>query len=322
MSSLLKILSFALFIGILSCNNTSEKTADSQTFEFSPNVLVLSDLKQAKDLQPIDSSKIKIPEEMILVNGGLTLIGSDDGLPQEKPTFWVQIKPFLMDKSPVTVAQFREFIKATGFKTEAEKFGNAGYLDETEKKWILKDGANWEYPQGKGQSKAPDNHPVTQVSWNDAVAYAKWAGKRLPTEFEFEHAARNARNDRSNYPFGDELEIKGKPMANTWNGIFPEKDAVTDGFHRTSPVGHYGKTPIGLTDMTGNVWEWCDNWKLNYTDILKGDFSKTSEEKAQRGGSYLCEPTWCHGYRVSGRSGSTPDTSLPHVGFRCVKDIF
>ncbi len=309
-------LSFLLF----SCNKKNDST-ETKPVSFSANTLILPDPRQAFEFTPIDSTKIKIPKGMILIKGGLTLIGSDEGIAHEKPTFWVQIKAFLMDKSPVTVAEFRKFVKATNFKTEADKFGNAGYLDETTKVWSLKNGANWEYPHGKDQPKAADNHPVTQVSWNDAQAFAKWAGKRLPNEFEFEHAARNARNDRTRYPFGNDLEINGKALANTWNGIFPENDAVSDGFHYTSPIGHYGKTPIGLTDMTGNVWQWCDNWKLNYSDVVKGDFTKTSEEKSQRGGSFLCEPSWCHGYRVSGRSGSSPETSLIHVGFRCVRDL-
>ncbi len=259
---------------------------------------------------------------MVAVPGGNTQIGAEDGTALEKPLFWARIEPFFMDEHPVTVAEFRKFIQATAYQTQAEQFGDAGMLDEKTKQWGLKKGANWAFPQGRDQPKAPDNHPVTQVSWNDATAYATWAGKRLPSEVEWEHAARNGVNTRFRYPFGNELTAPdGKALANTWNGTFPHHDAVTDGFHYTSPVGFFGKTPLGLTDMTGNVWEWCADWKQSYADVVAGKAPSAPTEKLQRGGSFLCEPGWCHGYRVSGRSFSTPETSLMHVGFRCVKSV-
>ena len=262
------------------------------------------------------------PPGMVAVPGGQTQIGAEDGIAWEKPQFWATVEPFFMDEHPVTVAEFRKFVQATGYQTQAEGFGDAGVLDESTKAWTLVKGANWQFPQGPNQPKAPDTHPVTQVSWNDAVAYAKWAGKRLPTEIEWEHAARNGVNTRFRYPFGNDLNAPdGKALANTWNGTFPDHDAVTDGFHYTSPVGQFGKTPLGLTDMTGNVWEWCADWKQEYADLVAGRAPQNPTEKAQRGGSFLCEPGWCHGYRVSGRSFSTPETSLMHVGFRCVKSV-
>lgn len=263
-----------------------------------------------------------VPPGMVLVPGGLTQIGDPNGQASEKPVFWVDLKPFLLDKHLVSVAEFRQFIRATAYRTQAETFGDAGVLDEKTKQWTLVKGANWAYPQGPDRPKAPDNHPVTQVSWNDASQYAKWAGKRLPYEFEWEHAARNGINTRERYPFGNELtEPNGKALANTWNGTFPEQDAVTDGFHYTSPVGYYGKTPLGLSDMTGNVWEWCEDWRQNYGDVVAGQPPVDPTEKVQRGGSYLCEPGWCHGYRVSGRSFTSPETALMHVGFRCAQSI-
>ena len=269
-----------------------------------------------------------VPSGMVLVPGGLTQIGDPNGQEWEKPVFWADVKPFLLDEQLVTVAQFRRFIQATHYKTQAETFGDAGVLDErtdspTARQWTLVKGTNWQYPQGPNASKASDDHPVTQVSWNDAQAYAKWAGKRLPYEFEWEHAARNGINTREQYPFGSELvSATGKALANTWNGTFPENDAVTDEFHYTSPVGYYGKTPLGLTDMTGNVWEWCEDWRQSYADVTAGQQSAvTPTEKVQRGGSFLCEPGWCHGYRVSGRSFTSPETALMHVGFRCAKSI-
>ncbi|GAB3222755.1 formylglycine-generating enzyme family protein [Spirosoma arcticum] len=257
---------------------------------------------------------------MVFVPGGETQIGSEEGGETEKPTFWVRVKPFWMDEHPVTVAEFRQFINATGYKTQAQTFGDGGVFSEATKGWILTKGACWHHPQGPDQSAVPDDHPATQVSWNDATAYATWAGKRLPSELEWEHAARNGRNDRTLYSFGNELTRQGKAMANTWNGHFPEQNNNTDGFRTTSPVGYFGKTPLGLTDMTGNVWEWCADWRSTYTDLAIGKISALEQEKVQRGGSFLCEPGWCHGYRVSGRSFTSPETPLMHVGFRCVKD--
>lgn len=318
---------------IESCS-TPARPIDVSLLQSEPNKEVLEELDFPKTItyldlkEPTYSPKTKqipqIPREMVLVPGGKVRIGAEDGFAHELPQFWANVESFLMDKSPVTVGQFREFVKATGYKTEADKFGNAGVInDETGKEWMLVDGANWEYPLGKKMPKALDDHPVTQVSWNDANAYAKWAGKRLPCEIEFEHAARNAKNTRTKYPWGEDIQSKGKWNANVWQGKFPIKNFVEDKFPYTSPVGHFGKTPLGLTDMSGNIWEWTSNKKFDYAALFAKDarMFKVSEEYAERGGSFLCEPQWCHGYRVSGRSSSTAETSLFHLGFRCVKDI-
>lgn len=274
--------------------------------------------------KPRDVSPGALPAGMVYVPAGNVQIGSNDGPAQESPLFWASVKPFLMDAHPVTVDQFRAFIHATGYQTDAEKFGNAGVIDEfTGKQWILLDGASWEFPLGRSRPKAPGNHPVTQVSWADAHAYARWAGKRLPSEIEWEHAARNGRNSRNPYSWGEEIEKNGQWMANIWQGTFPLKNYVQDRYAYTSPVGQFGKTELGLSDLSGNVWEWTSNRKFPYELLFKKTVSaaEISPERAQRGGSFLCEPGWCHGYRVSGRSGSTEDTSLFHLGFRCVKDI-
>ncbi len=305
-----------ILLTLLSCN--SEKKAEETSFEFSPTVKILKEAPKVFPTQEIPKN-LAIPEGMVYVPSGYTQIGTTDGMDFERPMFWVEVKPFFMDISPVTVAQFRKFIEATHYKTYAENFGDGGFFDYKTKEWGLKKGATWQYPLGKDKPQATDNQPVTQVSWYDAAVYAKWAGKRLPSEIEWEHAARNATNDRNIYPFGNELEENGKPLANTWNGVFPEFNKNTDGFLYTSPVGFFGKTKLGLTDMTGNVWQWCNNWKINYADISKGIMPTDTLEKVQKGGSFLCEPGWCHGYRVSGRSFTTPETSLMHVGFRCVK---
>jgi len=264
---------------------------------------------------------LTVPAGMVYIPGGRTHIGAEEGLPPEQPVFEAEVAPFFMDAEPVTVARFRTFVEATGYRTEAERFGNAGVFDVNTRQWLLLDGATWQYPLGPDGPPAPDDHPVTQVSWNDAVAYAGWAGKRLPTEVEWEHAARGARDDRRPYAWGSSLVEDGTYRANTWQGRFPLHNSGEDGYSYTSPVGHFGATPLGLMDMGGNVWEWTTDWYRPYAD-RDNPFTPTPEsERVQRGGSFLCEPGWCHGYRVSARSHSTPETSLFHVGFRCVQDV-
>ena len=267
---------------------------------------------------------------MVYIPGGRTLIGDDTADKEEhgphsrhngssRPTFWAEVEPFFMDEHPVTVAQFRGFVEATGFVTEAERFGDAGVLNPETRQWMLVKGATWHHPFGPEGPAAPDDHPVTQVSWNDAVAYADWAGKRLPSEVEWEHAAREARNSRDFYAWGNELVEGRKYRANIWQGRFPWVNTGEDGFMYTSPVGAFGKTELGLTDMGGNVWEWTQNWYRSYSERDQPFTPTPQSEKVQRGGSFQCLE--CNGYRVYTRSHSTPETSLFHVGFRCVKDV-
>ncbi|MCL4141178.1 UNVERIFIED_CONTAM: hypothetical protein GTU68_023959 [Idotea baltica] len=190
-----------------------------------------------------------------------------------------------------------------------------------QRNWILKKTAYWEYPIGKDQPISPDNHPVTQVSFNDAIAYCNWAGKRLPTESEWEHAARNGADSRTQYSWGENIMEGNVHKANIWQGTFPVENTNEDGYLYTSPVGEFNVSPLGLKDISGNVWEWCNEWYTSY-DPNNPSLVQTAEpERVMRGGSFMCDPNYCHGYRVSGRSGSTPETGLFHVGFRCVKDI-
>jgi formylglycine-generating enzyme len=228
------------------------------------------------------------------------------------------VKSFLLDKNVVTVKDFDAFVKATKYITEAEKFGNAGVFNSTTGEWELVDGANYRYPFGKDKEAAKKDHPVTQVSWNDAQAYAKWIGKRLPTQWEWEFAARNGKNTDAVYAWGKNLVESGKYKANTWQGSFPFKNTVDDGYETTSPVGAFGETSLGLTDMGGNVWQWCsDSIEPTKAEAIQDPATR----RVLRGGSFLCDPLVCHGYKVDGRSSSTPETALVHLGFRCAKDI-
>ena len=274
---------------------------------------------------------VTVPEGMAYVPGGTTRIGvlpGEGGMPHEKPVFAAEVSPFLLDRSPVTVARFRAFVEATGFDTQAEAFGDGAVMDQTQGSWGLVPGATWRQPRGPEGPEAPDDHPVTQVSWTDAVAFCTWDGGRLPTEVEWEHAARGAGDDRSPYAWGDALDEGGRARANTWTGSFPAGDDGSDGYRDgTSPVGAFGATPLGLTDLGGNVWEWTASWYQPYPlgpdgGVSLGMASTAGEpERVQRGGSFLCHPSYCHGYRVSARSHATPESSFAHVGFRCARDL-
>ncbi|MCD9185335.1 MAG: formylglycine-generating enzyme family protein [Pyrinomonadaceae bacterium] len=268
-------------------------------------------------------ANVEIPKGMVLLKGGSFQMGSDGGLPYESPVHTVELDAFLIDEHEVTVAEFAGFVKATNYRTEAEKFGWSGVFDFESGEWKRVDGANWRNPEG-GNLTAKDDEPVSQISWNDANEYAKWAGKRLLTEAEFEFAARGGL-DGKKYAWGDELRPNGKPVANWWQGKFPEKNTVEDGFLSRAPVKSFAPNGYGLYDMTGNVWEWTADWfDENYYENSPKRNPKgaaNGEEKAIRGGSFLCAENHCSNYRVAGRSHSTPDSGLNNLGFRCVRDI-
>lgn len=259
---------------------------------------------------------------MVLIKGGAFQMGSDRGMPYEAPVHEVAVNSFYMDANEVTVADFAKFVKATKYMTEAEKFGSSGVFDTDAKQWAMKPNVSWQHPEGENSTAAP-NEPVCQISWNDAVAYAKWAGKRLPTEAEWEYAARGGLKNKE-YAWGDELKPNGVIMANYWQGEFPVANTNEDGFQKRAPVKSFKPNNYGLYDMAGNVWEWTADWYADdyYERSPKQNpaGAETGEERVMRGGSWMCAGNFCTNYRVAGRSHSTPETGLNNVGFRLVRD--
>lgn len=265
------------------------------------------------------NSQANREKDMVYFKGGAFMMGSSKGTDPEKPVHKVQVKSFKIDKYPVTVKAFGQFITATNYKTDAERFGTSGVFDFNTQSWVLMPDANWKYPLGKEAAQAEDNHPVTHVSWNDATAYAAWMGKRLPTEAEWEYAARNGGTGKTKFSWGDSLIVNGKYKANVWQGNDLNTKQGADGFELTSPVGHYGQTPGGLTDMGGNVWNWCQDTYKPYPGS-KFEDKGNSELKVIRGGSFFFDQNLEHSYSTTGRSSNTQETSLFNTGFRCAKD--
>lgn len=254
----------------------------------------------------------------VRIDGGSFRMGSLDGNRDEQPVREIIVGSFLLDRSPVTVAQFGNFVRATGHETTAERLGNSVVFHMNSGRWSLVRGADFRRPRGPDGPLANLDHPVTHVSWFDAKAYCEYVDARLPTETEFEYAAKSGTPDGNPvYAFGDMLARDGDFLVNIYTGFFPFRNTGDDGYVYTAPVGETGITPLGLTDMAGNVWEWSADWYLPYVSD-PGVFEPT--EKSQRGGSFLCDKDYCRGYRTTARSHSTPDTSAIHVGFRCATD--
>ena len=278
---------------------------------------------------------------MVYLAGSTFLMGTDkptfsaDG---EGPVREVAVSSFWIDPYAVTNAQFAAFVEVTGYETEAERFGWSfvfyQFLAESHPPthalaqapwWRQVFGASWKHPEGP-QSAIDDrlHHPVVHVSWNDAVAYANWAGKRLPTEAEWEYAARGGLEQKM-YPWGDRLVPNKKHRCNIWQGTFPTNNAGKDGHPGTAPVGAFEPNGYGLYNMTGNVWEWCADW-FSATHHLTSAHEDPQGPpdgpgKVTKGGSYLCHASYCNRYRVAARTFNTPDSSTGHMGFRLVRDV-
>lgn len=283
--------------------------------------------------------------EMVRLEGGTFRMGTDNpaGFPAdgEGPVREVTLDPFYIDIAPVTNRKFREFIDATHYKTEAERFcwsfvfegdiprkDYARLVKDTVRGaewWCQVEGANWKRPEGRDSGiKTRWDHPVVHVSWNDAVAYAAWAGKRLPTEAEWEFAARGGL-DQNIYPWGNELTPDGKHLCNIWQGVFPDFNTADDGYSGTSPVTAFPPNGYGLYSITGNTWEWCSDF-FHPTFHLTATHNNptgppTGTARVTKGGSYLCHSSYCNRYRVGARSSNTPDSATTNTSFRCVRDV-
>jgi len=288
------------------------------------------------------NANLKAPShDVVYIPGGSFLMGTNyknrflaDG---EGPIHKVNVKPFYIDIHTVTNRQFQAFIKATGYVTEAEQFGwsfvfhklvSTETLKNTQQRveqtpwWLVVEGANWYHPEGPDSSlKDRMDHPVIHVSWNDAAAYCRWAGKRLPTEAEWEFASRGGLEQKM-YPWGDELTPNSNHYCNIWQGTFPYENTAEDGYIATAPAKSFPVNGYGLYNVAGNVWEWCSDWfaanihKRGGRDNPQGP--ETGVARVMRGGSYLCHHSYCNRYRVAARTSNTPDSSTGNMGFRCV----
>jgi sulfatase modifying factor 1 len=278
---------------------------------------------------------------MVWLAGGAFVIGSEDRFAYpadgEGPVREVELSPFWIDLCAVSNRQFARFADETGYRTEAEEFGWSfvfgGLLPDdfpptravaSAPWWRQVEGASWRQPEGpQSDVESRLEHPVVHVSWADAQSYGSWAGKRLPTEAEWEFAARGGLKGRA-FPWGDELEPAGGHRMNVWQGSFPDANSMADGFLGTCPVDAFETNAFGLHNTTGNVWEWTRDWF--HADFRARDSRcdpagpPNGTHKVQKGGSYLCHESYCRRYRVAARQGNTPDSSAGNVGLRCARD--
>ena len=282
---------------------------------------------------------------MLRLEGGPFLMGTDfgQGFPAdgEGPVRKIALDPFFIDTHPVTNESFEEFVKATSYTTEAERFGWSfvfrGHIQPGEydrlvegtvpgaEWWCKISGADWRHPEGPDSSYAGRPHyPVTHVSWNDAQHYASWAGKRLPTEAEWEFAARGSLEQKL-YPWGDDLTPGGRHLCNIWQGEFPASDTAEDGYAGVAPVDAFPPNGFGLYSITGNTWEWCADWFHPTYHVIATRLNPTGpatgQAKIMRGGSYLCHASYCNRYRVAARTSNTPDSATTNISFRCGRDL-
>lgn len=303
---------------------------------------------------------------MVWIPGGSFLMGSDHHYPEEAPAHRVEVAGFWIDRTPVTNAQFQKFVKATGYRTMAERPADPALYPGAQPEqlqpasivfvpppgplrqadpyrwWQYVSGADWRHPEGPGSSiKGREQHPVVHVTHADAEAYARWSGKLLPSEREWERAAWGGR-EGCEFAWGEELHPGGLPVANTFQGDFPHHNSRLDGYERTSPVGVFPANGFGLLDMIGNVWEWTDTWYGPHQPAADGAAADArgccaaADELARqasidpqsqhgqlprrvvKGGSFLCAPSYCRRYRPPARMAQGIDTSTCHMGFRCL----
>ncbi|MAU17029.1 MAG: sulfatase [Muricauda sp.] len=358
--TLLSILFFVLLFG---CKTEPKKSAEP---------IQNKTVKESIDRSSVPLPPSEVPEGMVWIPGGMFFQGAvlqdKMAMQHEKPRHEVRVNGFFMDIHEVTNEQFSKFVEATGYVTVAEREidweemkkqlpegtpkppdsilqpgslifkktdSSVSNLYDFSQWWEWKIGANWRHPSGPGSSiKGKENHPVVHIAYEDALAYCEWAGRRLPTEAEWEYAARANRKD-SKFFWGDDIALLSS-HANTWEGEFPVFNSLQDGYERTAPVMSYPKNDFGLYDMAGNVWEWTNDWyNANYykelaatgkvTDNPKGASNAYNpnnpyiQEKVIKGGSFLCSASYCASYRISSRMATSMDSGMEHLGFRTVR---
>ncbi len=294
------------------------------------------------EVRRVGEDRERMLARTVALPGGTFLMGTEDaeGFPQdgEGPVREVTVDAFRIDAAPVTNEVFREFVLATGYRTEAERYGWSfvfwSHLPAKRFHELVEDtvavtpwwckvrDARWDAPEGPGSSVAKRaRHPVVHVTWNDAQAFCAWSGQTLPTEAQWEYAARGGLVGKL-YPWGDKLRPKGEHRCNIWQGEFPRNDTADDGYSGTCPVDAFAPNEFGLYSVSGNTWEWCRDW-------FSRDFHATAgrenpqgppggETRVMKGGSFLCHKSYCNRYRVGARSANTPDSSTSNIGFRCV----
>jgi len=293
---------------------------------------------------PMEAHRAGVQGAMIDLPGGTFLMGTNRGeafaADGEGPVRAVVLSPFRMDTYPVTNREFAEFVEATGYRTESELYAWSfvfwvqlpkdrieDLVEDTVTAapwWCKVPGAWWREPEGPGSDvNERAEHPVVHVSWNDAAAYAAWAGKSLPTEAQWEYAARGGLEQRL-YPWGDELTPAGKHLCNIWQGEFPRVNTAEDGYEATCPVDAFPSNGFGLYSMTGNVWEWCADW-FGVGALVEPVHDPLGpaqgQAKVMKGGSFLCHESYCNRYRVAARTSNTPDSAASNIGFRCISRL-
>lgn len=363
-SKLLNSWGFVILIGLAACQqrpNELKSSVDSSSCE--------SNLPKRFGAKPDTSNSTANTKQvdhlnMVFIPAGEFMMGAadEDGREDEYPQHTVKVNGFWMDKTEVTNASFAKFVAATGYITTAERKPDweemkkqlpAGTpkphdsvlvaaslvffvpkkittLHDASQWWNWKKGANWRHPQGPNSNiNGKEHYPAVHISWDDAMAYCRWSGKRLPTEAEWEFASRGKLVDKI-YPWGNEDVETGKPKANTWQGSFPTYNTKWDGFNGLAATKQYPPNAYGLYDMAGNVWEWCADWYRTdyYQHSIKTNPQGPTDsddpmepgipKRVVRGGSFMCIASYCKGYRVSARMKTSPDTGLEHTGFRCV----
>ncbi|MEO6904992.1 MAG: formylglycine-generating enzyme family protein [Ginsengibacter sp.] len=372
MKSIKYISLYIILNSFYACSNNAKKsdTAVGQKDSAASCMMVPSRFANASVDSTLKFNGDTSVKGMVFIKGGTFMMGGDNSqaAADEYPKHKVEVNSFYMDATEVTNAEFQKFAEATNYVTTAERKPDWEEMKQTlppgtpkppdsmmvaaslvfhqtsgpvdlnnySQWWSWVKGADWKHPEGPRSSiKGKENYPVVQVSWYDAMAYCKWAGKRLPTEAEWEYAARGGLQNNI-YPWGNEPINDGKPKANSWGGKFPYYNDDKDGFVKLAPIKTFMPNRYGLYDMAGNVWEWCNDWyDANYYKSLGNSIAinprgpaKSNDpmdpytpKRSLRGGSFLCNDSYCSGYRNARRMKSSPDTGLEHTGFRCVKDI-